>query len=297
MDIGGGDLFGDMYGPKCLSWVINSRLAVLLRRKRLILCPQTIGPFNKSYRRLLAAHVARRCEKIFTRDPQSISLLSAMDADKRAESTVDVAFRLPFTPAMPNRGRVIRVGLNVSGMLYGAAVTGTFSFHLKVDYPALIDRIVTTLRCRSDISIVLVPHVFGSAQLDDDLWICKKLAEKFELELAPQFKSPIEAKSFISALDILAGSRMHATIAAISSGVPTIPLAYSPEFIGVFTSVNYPLVCDLKSQDVDTIVDEVVRAIDRIPELRAAAAAGNAVAQAKLDRYQEYLVNVMRTLP
>jgi colanic acid/amylovoran biosynthesis protein len=90
---------------------------------------------------------------------------------------------------------------------------------------------------------------------------------------------------------------MHATIAALSSGVPTIPLAYSPKFRGVFTAVKYPLVSDLASQDIEGVLEDTENALEALPDLRAAAAASNAIAQTQLNRYQEYLTEMMQSMP
>ena len=47
-----------------------------------------------------------------------------------------------------------------------------------------------------------------------------------------------EVKWCISKLDWFVGSRMHATIAALSSGVPCAAIAYSRKFRGVFATLG-----------------------------------------------------------
>ena len=59
--------------------------------------------------------------------------------------------------------------------------------------------------------------------------------------VAPAFRTPVEAKSYIAGMDFFAGARMHACIAAVSSGVPVYPLAYSRKFNGLFVeTLGYP---------------------------------------------------------
>jgi colanic acid/amylovoran biosynthesis protein len=294
MDIGGGDVFSDTYGTYYFSRIAYSKTIPLARRKPLILSPQSLGPFRSVYTRFVAAYVLRRCRKVFTRDTQSIALLGETGVKCSAESVADVAFRLPFTwePRVPRE--TIRFGLNVSGLLYSPE-SSRFSFGLRANYQQFIDRVIESLIQRPNISVVLVPHhVLDGPYGDVD--VCRRLSEKFKVELAPKFSSPSEAKSFISGLDVLAGSRMHATIAAVSSGVPAIPLAYSAKFAGVFASLEYPLVCDLRSQDIESLVSSIHDAVDRLPELRVAAEKSNAIAQSKLDRYQQQIADVVRCL-
>ena len=62
------------------------------------------------------------------------------------------------------------------------------------------------------------------------------------------FLTPIDAKDYISGLDFFMGSRMHATIAAFSSGVPVVPIAYSRKFNGLFKdTLEYEYMVDLKN--------------------------------------------------
>ena len=54
----------------------------------------------------------------------------------------------------------------------------------------------------------------------------------------------MEAKSYISKMDLFIGARMHATIAALSAGIPVIPFSYSRKFEGLFNSLDYPYVVE-----------------------------------------------------
>lgn len=300
MDIGAGELSSDIYGADFAFAVFNSRMVALAQRKPMIMSPQTIGPFNNEHLQVMTEQVIRRCERTFTRDDESFQFLRGIGVKERIESCADLAFRLPFSSQPRTPGRPIHFGLNVSGLLYLEESVKKFSFGLKVNYPSLISRIIRTLRQMPDVHLVLVPHCVAEGSWNrhaDDVWVCEQLAEEFGLPMAPRFKSPIEAKSFISDLDILAGSRLHATIAAVSSGVAVIPLGHTRKFTGVFGSVDYPLVCDLRAHDEDGVLACVRDAMNRIPELRAAAVRSNAIAQSKLDVYQAYLNQLMTNLP
>ena len=58
------------------------------------------------------------------------------------------------------------------------------------------------------------------------------------------------------------GARMHATIAAISSGVPTMPVAYSRKFTGLFGTIEYPYVVDLTELDTEEAYKLTVNMFD-----------------------------------
>ena len=60
---------------------------------------------------------------------------------------------------------------------------------------------------------------------------------------------------------------MHATIAAVSSGVPTIPLAYSRKFMGVFEAIEYPYTVDLNIKSEQEIMEQINRGLDNYSEM------------------------------
>ena len=47
-------------------------------------------------------------------------------------------------------------------------------------------------------------------------------------------------------MDFFAGARMHSTIAAFSTGVPVVPIAYSRKFTGLYHSLGYDYIIDGK---------------------------------------------------
>src|SRR5690606_26009817 len=90
---------------------------------------------------------------------------------------------------------------------------------------------------QDNVEVHLVSHVLPEHQaVEDDYQAAKELQREFpEIVLAPRFATPVEAKSYISGLYFFTGARMHACIAAFSTGVPVYPLAYSRKFNGLFT--------------------------------------------------------------
>ena len=70
-------------------------------------------------------------------------------------------------------------------------------------------------------------------------------------------------------MDFFTGARMHACIAAISSGVPVIPMAYSRKFNGLFMdTLMYNCMIDLKTDDAEKIVDKFINALENRESLK-----------------------------
>jgi polysaccharide pyruvyl transferase WcaK-like protein len=112
--------------------------------------------------------------------------------------------------------------------------------------------------------------------------------------LAPRFKTPVDAKSYISGLDFLCGSRMHACIAAFSTGVAVVPIAYSRKFSGVFGTLDYQHNTDCKTQTADEILGAVIAGFENRKALEVDAKACAAKALARLKAYEDVLKTYMK---
>lgn len=106
----------------------------------------------------------------------------------------------------------------------------------------------------------LVSHVITDRYaIEDDYRASLSVKSKFpECVLAPKFSSPVEAKSYISNLDFFTGARMHATIAAFSSGVPVVPVAYSRKFSGLYGTLGYKNLVDGQSDTTQAAIDTIL---------------------------------------
>lgn len=250
LDIGEGDSFTDIYGEKRFYVQMSTKLLSYMTGARLVLAPQTIGPFNGKLVRALATWIMKRAHAVYVRDQKSSEFARELGSNPIEVS--DVAFSLPYNPMLRRPGAV---GVNVSGLMWNGGYTGNNEFALMVDYKDFIVKTVQGLRDRGK-EVHLIAHVISQEiPVEDDYRACEAVKKLFVLDsqvlMAPRFGSPIAAKSYISQLEFFTGARMHATIAAISTGVPTVPIAYSRKFSGVFGSLGYPYT--LNAYELDTV--------------------------------------------
>lgn len=306
-DIGGGDSFSDIYAGKRFWMMIGSKIAVARAGSRLVLSPQTIGPFHTPAARRAASFALKRVDRVFARDGMSYDLLKDLGFADKSTLTTDVAFALPFRKPdvqdLPlNNERKLRFGMNVSSLLYRAHRSPHKNIRLSVDYVGFIDRILERLAADSSIELHFVGHVNDmndpavaqDGHYDDDYSLARELHARYPASvLAPKFTSPVEAKSYIAGLDVLAGSRMHATIAAISSDTAVIPLGYSRKFSGLFDSIGYSRNIDLTSESEEVAMQKFEAALANVPALREEAIAANAEAQRRLQSYVDFLDSVI----
>lgn len=279
-DISEGDSFSDIYGKK--RFIIHSfnKLIVLLLGKKLILMPQTIGPFSNPVIRCVARYIMQKADYVLTRDDLSYKCCCDLNIDRSKVFVVpDMAF---FMNPAKNvdidsiLGKNVRnqdgmvVGLNVSGLLYNGGYTKNNMFNLKTDYKSLVNQIIDELICNYNASVLLVPHVitYGREIVEDDLTVCRVIFEELKniypgkiFYINKPYKEN-ELKQIIGKCDFFIGARMHACIGAISMGVPTVPIAYSRKFVGVWKMFGLDCyVSDSRHQNVREIISIIEKAL------------------------------------
>jgi polysaccharide pyruvyl transferase WcaK-like protein len=303
LDVSGGDSFSDIYGPHRFRTVAWPKRLAVMRRRPLVFLPQTYGPFRDAAIREEAADLVRRSAMAWARDPDSFANLRELagaDFDPaRHREGVDVAFALATRPPdEPGLTALLTwwseasgpvVGVNVSGLMFQQAGE---QFALKANGWAVVLRLCERLLTESGVRIVLVPHVRGGVGTDSD----DEATERLRADLAtrhgdrvtvvPPGLDPHQAKWVISRTDWFVGMRMHATIAALSTGVPVANIAYSLKSRGVFATVGQEEhVADARSLSDDELFDVLWRSWDGRDKaraelaVRAPAAAARAVAQ------------------
>lgn len=302
-DIGAGDSFSDIYPWSRFNLILGSKFAAKMAGVPIVYSPQTIGPFFTRRARMAAKAVMKLAQHIFARDETSFKVLEEMGVGKKSSLTTDVAFALPFDPPVDkderelSHGRV-KVGLNVSAYLYRHSDVPADNVRLSTNYRDLVHAILTKLTNEKRYQVHLVPHVQINARAyEDDYSVAKELQQQFPKSIVPdRFSGPSQAKSYIADLDFFAGSRMHATIAAISSNTAVLPLAYSRKFNGLYDSLNYRWNADLTQESNDEVMAKLEAALEDLPQVRAEAIAANTEAQRRLGHYRDYLDKVISEL-
>jgi polysaccharide pyruvyl transferase WcaK-like protein len=277
--IHGGDSFSDIYGLPRLIFGVLTDLSVLLMGKKLVLLPQTYGPYRTRVARCLARLVMKKSGAILARDAASLNtargLLGSDFPSKPIALCPDVAFILPavlpkppqIEPPLPEGKAFPLIGLNVSGLLYHGGYSRNNMFGLKLDYRRLIEMTVLRFMETTSAHILLVPHTFAPAgDVESDPDACTAIQDRARADFSGRVHrvaaeyGPSELKGLISLCDFFIGSRMHACIGALSQGIATVGIAYSKKFAGVFDSVREgALVVDARALDLDTALSSVMQ--------------------------------------
>lgn len=284
--IAGGDSFSDIYGIGRFMYVSLPQLLAVILGKKLVLLPQTIGPFKGVIPKIIARIILQRAAVIYSRDHAGLGetrdLLGSGNTNGKVRFCYDVGFVVdPVKPGVMDldglqergNGDSPVVGLNVSGLLFMGGYTQNNMFGLRVDYRKLAYDVIEHLINKKGATVLLVPHVFGTkAHAESDSAVCEliytELKKKYQnkLYMVRGSHDQGEIKYIIGLCDLFIGSRMHACIAALSQNIPAVAIAYSKKFIGVLQTINAEA-CVADPRELDS--KDVLGVIDRVYEQRA----------------------------
>ena len=251
LDASGGDSFSDLYGADRFATVVMPKLLAAKIGTPLHLLPQTYGPFAEAGHLRTAEGIVRRSATAWARDADSFAALRdlagpAFDPARHRQG-VDMAFGMD--PVDPELSDDLRDFLERSGPVAGFNLSGLLlndpdaagRYGLVYDYERVVRSAIGAVLDDGG-RVLLVPHVIGpSDRIDADPAATLRLAESLDrspdaVRVAPSYDDPRKVKGLIARLDWFCGTRMHATIAGLSSGVPTAAVAYSIKTRGVFES-------------------------------------------------------------
>lgn len=251
-DIHGGDSFSDIYGLRRFKRGCQPLHWIRRLGKPLCMLPQTYGPFKSSGANKLAKQILCYARTLRARDRESQALALSLSGKDSVAVIPDVAFCLEPISRSDGYPEAIfadptkpLIGLNVSGLLFSGGYTRDNMFGLKLDYAAFSRRLAARLLSETDCNILLVPHtVSAPAAVEDDRTACYAVREAVRngnegrVRVSDGDYDQSELKSLIGRCSFFIGGRMHACIAALSQGIPTVGVAYSKKFRGVFETAG-----------------------------------------------------------
>lgn len=290
-----GDSFSDIYSKDYFKHLAKHKRLAAFLCKKYVLLPQTYGPFSSTESQVITKKILNSAYKIYCRDELSQTILKEKFGINNSLLVSDMAFILPYKSNLYTFSNKEKIGINISGLLYKGGFHSKNQFDLSLNYPELIDKLIDKLS--KNYEVHLISHVIDKNEnaYDDDYKISKKLSQKYKnVFLAPAFETPIEAKSYISNMDIFIGSRMHSTIAAFSSNVITIPISYSRKFEGLFGSLEYPFVVNARAESTDSAYNTILDYINRKSELKATQKISISFIEEKNKKFQQSIMDLLK---
>lgn len=254
---------GDTYA---LDWGIpelytNLDDTVLKNKKPLIIWGASIGPFdaNPEYEKYMMNHL-NKVQGLFIRENRTMQYLAKNNIKKNVYPVADPAFVMD--PVKPETNKLDlnisqnSIGINLSNIMGNYTTNGNFE-----QWSHLASKIIINIFKETKYDIYLIPHVVRPVPTDNDYIFLKNIYSNLpknidNIKIIPPNLTAPELKWVISQMSVFMGSRMHSNIAALSSCVPTLSLAYSVKAKGItediFNSNQYWLNSDQITTEVIT---------------------------------------------
>jgi polysaccharide pyruvyl transferase WcaK-like protein len=231
----GGDNYSLDYGKPILFTDLDD--VVLERKRPLILWGASVGPFDSlpEYEQYMIDHLGK-ITGIFARESVTVDYLTKNRVTENVHRVADPAFLMdPIKPRDDEKTLTINkdaIGINLSPLMAKYVTGGDLP-----QWERIAAKIISTIAKNTHRPMYLVPHVTIPLSNDftflEKVWNLMDSQIKREITLIPPDYNASETKWIISQMSLFAGARTHATIAALSSYIPTLSFAYSIKAKGI----------------------------------------------------------------
>ena len=226
------DKFGTL---RIWSWVEVVFLSRLLG-KPFVMLPQSVGPLKKFRKRLLVRVALPFGDSLSVRGSVSERWLKKAGVQDFAVYP-DTAFL--FEPAPVARANEILTEAGLSNQ-FVTIVPNARLYERWEDYESELAAIADTV-LEQGYEVLLLPHEYTDDGNIDDQYVIAQIRQREEFDNAviiEQELSARELKAVVGESDLLIGSRLHSTVAGVSTNVPTIAIGWSEKYYEILEWVD-----------------------------------------------------------
>lgn len=229
----GGDNYSLDYGiPKRFTDLDDY---VLLKQKPIIIWGASVGPFrkDKEYERYMSEHL-KKVTAIFARESETVKYLDSIGINDNVYRVCDPAVMLEAKkPANYNiEIEEGAIGINISPLMVKYISNNNISEFVNLAVKIIENIIKVTGR-----KLYFIPHVVINGNNDYEIMdtVYNNIDEKLRgrvIKVSDKLNAA-EYKWIISQMEVFFGARTHATIASLSTLVPTLSFVYSIKSVGI----------------------------------------------------------------
>lgn len=241
----GGDVFCSEYGHQSLLSHLAPLQVAREARVPFFIHAQSIGPFKSQADTRAFAGVAQAATHITVRERMTYDYVTRKLElpESQVTLTADPAFLLSRTEAPWREHFHFADGKPLVALSTSQAICNWMGSDYADHFRSWC-QVIGWLRQELDANLILIPHVQELSSKNDDSILATDLARHFrfdpQLQIAGGDFSASDFKGIISQCDLVVAERMHAAIAGLSSGVPTVVIGYSVKGEGILTDLLGP---------------------------------------------------------
>jgi len=265
---GGGNFYSNSFIALDLMLNILCLIYSGIKKKRLIMLPQSFGPFNNRFHTYLLKFGLKFSSLIFTRDIISEKLLKEIKVpSSKVELLPDLAFAIGKSKDdMKKKLKSLKIGVT--------RIEREKQYHGFKNQIGYLEELINTLIYLSkfkNASIFLFVQCYGPSPDQNDNIITKLIyqdlkSQNVDAHLKNFYQESTTIIRDLSRMDLLIASRMHTAIFGITNYVPTLLIGYQPKAKGLFTMLGlenyYVSIEDIKE---NTIKNKVLDLLENNP--------------------------------
>ncbi len=240
--------------------------------KKLVIWGASVGPFSKQKKieTAMTDHL-NRLTAIFARESKTIEYLKSIGVEKNVHRSADPAFLLdekkPDALGIDLEGKKF-IGINLHPLMAKFVSGGD-----REKWRILCVEALKAVLDNFESPVLLIPHVADVSGREDDYLFMKGVHEGLKSErvfLLPATLDAAETKWVIARCRVFAGARTHATLAAFSSGVPTLCFGYSLKAEGLSRDLygNTDFCLSAGDFNKENVVDRLKKLLQQEREIR-----------------------------
>jgi colanic acid/amylovoran biosynthesis protein len=255
-----GYLMGDPWRAAWISRVANAVKRLNRRGVKVVLMPQSFGPFTDPVKAALVKTAVTNAALVFSRDEMSFRYLRDLGCtDPKFSSSVDYTGLLNRHPCFP----VVTARENRLIIIPNVKIRQTMGKELEADYLRRLETISRVAQEKYGLSVKVVLHTAHK-----DLGLAQQVADLAAINEVVS-GDPFEIRRFIGQSRFVVASRFHGLMNALSQGIPALSLGWShkyDELMRHYGVAEYAL--NLRSDA--TVLDAFERLVSEEDALRAA---------------------------
>lgn len=203
--------------------------------RRVVMFPNSVGPFRTRVGRLLAKLVLNRFDYILVREPISFEAINLLGIKSPKKLTSDTSLLLTGKDTM-NLSSLPHPLIGVSPGFYAHSLSQKEVDRYIVGHAKALDDAIE----KYGFSVVFLPHYVSGFRYDDlevSRLILLQMKNKERAKIV-ELGSVEEFKSTLDCMDMVISSKMHPAVLATSGCVPTLCIAYDQKQSGFFKRLD-----------------------------------------------------------
>jgi len=258
INIGGFVLSDKMYLKTNINYFLFFLLFKLLKKKHIIF-PQDMGPFNSKFKGFLASLVVEFSDLVIVRSDVSKMHLEKLGIKKKIYVCPDIAFN--FEPSPQNKAKLILEENCIKSGKFICIIPNRRIYEKNEKYIDFLSKFSDYIVSNFNVNIIYLPHEIRNGKCDDytvieEIFLRIIRTDKV-FKLSDTYSSS-EIKGIIGLAAMLISSRYHAVVAGISMRVPTIVVGWAHKYMELMKLVEMDeFVYDFENIDDEAFTDKI----------------------------------------